>query len=81
MAEDLGEDLAQYGFGPAGALTFRATKTTIDISLAAAGSHISEGERQKLLSTYDAMARQFRYIKEKVENLTEDIEQYCLPGT
>ncbi len=77
LAESVGEELATYGFGPAGALTFRVAKFGID-SAYVTGKHIlNEQEIAQARATYDHLRSQYSQAEEKVNNAREDLAQLC----
>ncbi len=77
LAETAGEELAKYGFGPAGAVTFRVAKFGID-SAYVTGKHIlNENEIAQARATYDHLRSQHSDAQEKVNNAREDLAQLC----
>lgn len=77
LAETAGEELAKYGFGPAGAIAFRAAKFGID-SAYVTGKHVlNEQEIAQARATYDHLRSQYGQAEEKVNNARDDLAQLC----
>lgn len=77
LAESVGEELATYGFGPAGAIAFRAAKFGIDAAYVSGKHVLNEAEIAQARATYDHLRSQYSQAEEKVNNAREDLAQLC----
>jgi hypothetical protein len=74
LAEEIGGELAQYGFGPAGALGFEAATTAIDLTVALGEGAISEEEVRRAQDNYDSMRYQLSRNEDILRGLAEDLK-------
>lgn len=77
LAETAGEELAKYGFGPAGAMAFRAAKFGIDATYVTGKQVLNEAEIAQARATYDHLRSQYSQAEEKVNNARDDLAQLC----
>jgi len=77
LAETAGEELAKYGFGPAGALSFRVAKFGIDSAYVTGKQILNEQDIAQARATYDHLRSQYSQAEEKVNNARSDLAQMC----
>lgn len=77
LAETAGEELAKYGFGPAGSMAFRVAKFGIDSAYVTGKQFLNESEIAQARATYDHLRSQYSQTEEKVNNARDDLAQLC----
>ncbi|MFA6237761.1 MAG: hypothetical protein WC635_10575 [Bacteriovorax sp.] len=77
IAEQAGEELAKYGFGPVGALSFRVFKFGIESSYTMGKHLLNEEEIANAKVTYDNLEASYKRNEDFVNSVKSDLADFC----